>query len=349
MSAAISIQGRAIGPGEAPYIVAELSGNHQGRLELALALLAEAARRGADAVKLQTYTADTITIPHDGPGFVVHGGLWDGRTLHDLYAEAHTPFAWHEALFQRGRELGVTVFSTPFDESAVDLLENLGAPAYKIASFEAIDLPLIARAARTGKPLIISTGMANLGEIGEAVETARRCGSGELILLHCVSSYPARYEQANLATVPHLADAFGVVAGLSDHTPGTAASVVAVALGACFIEKHFCMSRAEGGVDSAFSLEPDELGRLVEDCRNAHLALGAVNYARSEEERANKQFRRSLYAVAPIAAGEDFTCANVRSIRPGFGLAPKYLPAVLGQKAKRDIAYGEPLSWDLVA
>lgn len=344
----VTINGRKIGPGEPPYIVAELSGNHQGRLDRALALLEEAARRGADAVKLQTYTADTITIPHDGPGFAVHGGLWDGRTLHDLYREAHTPFEWHEALFKRGRELGVTVFSTPFDESAVDLLERLGAPAYKIASFEAIDLPLIARVARAGKPMIISTGMANLGEIGEAVETARRHGGGELILLHCVSSYPARYEQANLATIPHLAASFGVTAGLSDHTPGTAASVAAVTLGACFIEKHFCMSRAEGGVDSAFSLEPEELQRLVEDCRNAHLAIGGVNYARSEEERANKQFRRSLYAVAPIAAGEEFTCANVRSIRPGFGLPPKYLPTVLGQKAKRDIAYGEPLSWDVV-
>jgi N-acetylneuraminate synthase len=299
-------------------------------------------------VKLQTYTADTITIAHDGPGFVVHGGLWDGRTLHDLYQEAHTPYSWHEALFKRGAELGVTVFSTPFDESAVDLLESLNAPAYKIASFEAIDLPLIARVARTGKPMIISTGMANLGEIGEAVETARKFGARELILLHCVSSYPAKYEQANLATIPHLAASFGVAAGLSDHTPGTAASVAAVTLGAVFIEKHFCMSRAEGGVDSAFSLEPEELQRLVEDCRNAHLAIGSVNYTRSEEERANKQFRRSLYAVAPIAAGEEFTCANVRSIRPGFGLAPKYLPSVLGKNAKRAIAFGEPLSWDLV-
>jgi N-acetylneuraminate synthase len=348
MSAAISIAGRRIGPGAPPYIVAELSGNHQGRLDRALALLEEAARRGADAIKLQTYTADTITIAHDGPGFVVRGGLWDGRTLHDLYAEAHTPFAWHEALFARGRDLGVTVFSTPFDESAVDLLERLGAPAYKIASFEAIDLPLIARAAKTGKPLIISTGMATREEIGEAVETARRHGGGELMLLHCVSSYPARYEQANLATIADLAASYGVLAGLSDHTPGTAAAVAAVALGACFIEKHFCMSRAEGGVDSAFSLEPEELGRLVEDCRNAHLAIGAVNYERSEEERANKQFRRSLYAVAPIAAGETFTCANVRSIRPGFGLPPKHLPSVLGRTAKRDIAYGEPLSWEVV-
>jgi len=346
--AEVSIAGRAIGPGHPPYVVAELSGNHNGRLELALELLEEAARRGADAVKLQTYTADTITIDHDGPGFVVHGGLWDGRTLHDLYREAHTPFAWHEALFARGRELGVTVFSTPFDETAVDLLESLGAPAYKIASFEAIDLPLIRRAARTGKPLIISTGMANLGEIVDAVGAARGAGAGGLILLHCVSTYPARFENANLATISHLSTSFGCPAGLSDHTPGTAAAVAAVALGACFIEKHVCMSRAAGGVDSAFSLEPDELQRLVEDCRNAHLATGAVNYARSEEERANKQFRRSLYAIAPIAAGEALTCANVRSIRPGFGLAPKHLPEVLGRIARRPIGYGEPLSWDAI-
>jgi N-acetylneuraminate synthase len=345
---AVSIAGRAIGPGEPPYVVAELSGNHRGRLDLALALLDEAAACGAHAVKLQTYTADTITIPHDGPGFVCRGGLWDGRTLHDLYSEAHTPFEWHEALFARGHERGVTVFSTPFDESAVDLLEALGAPAYKIASFEAIDLPLIARAARTGKPLIISTGMASFSEIEEAVNTARAHGAGGLVLLHCVSSYPARFSQANLATIPHLAASFECVAGLSDHTPGVAAAVAAVALGACFIEKHFCMSRAAGGVDSAFSLEPEELRRLVCDCRDAHAALGKVDYARSPAERENRQFRRSLYAVAPIAEGEAFTAANVRSIRPGFGLAPKHYDQVIGKRARRAIAYGEPLSWDLV-
>jgi N-acetylneuraminate synthase len=344
----VSIAGRAIGAGQPPYIVAELSGNHNGSLDLALALLEEAAGRGADAVKLQTYTPDTITIPHDGPGFIVEGGLWAGRSLHDLYREAHTPFAWHEALFKRGRDLGVTVFSTPFDETAIDLLESLGAPAYKIASFEAIDLPLIARAARTGKPLIISTGMADLGEIGEAVAAARAAGAGGIILLHCVSTYPARFEHANLATIAHLGAAFGCPAGLSDHTPGAAAAIAAVALGACFIEKHVCMSRAAGGVDAAFSLEPAELAALVADCRAAHLAVGAVTYERSPEERASRQFRRSLYAVAPIAAGESLTCANVRSIRPGYGLAPKYLPAVLGRTAKRAIAYGEPLRWDLL-
>jgi N-acetylneuraminate synthase len=345
----VTIAGRRIGPGAPPYIVAELSGNHQGRLDRALALLEEAAACGADAIKLQTFTADTITIDHDGPGFVVHGGLWDGRTLYDLYKEAHTPYEWHEALFKRGCELGVAVFSTPFDESAVDLLESLGAPAYKIASFEAIDLPLIARAARTGKPLIISTGMASVEEIEEAANTARAFGCGELILLHCVSTYPAKYEAANLATIADLARRFDCVAGLSDHTLGTAASVAAIALGACFIEKHFCLSRAEGGVDAAFSLEPAELRALVSDCRNAYAAIGAPNYERSQAERDNRQFRRSLYAVAPIKAGEPFTSTNVRSIRPGFGLPPKHIGVVLGSRAARDIAYGEPLVWDMLA
>lgn len=346
---AVSIAGREVGVGHPPYIVAELSGNHNGSLDRALALLEEAARRGADAVKLQTYTADTITIPHDGPGFKIEGGLWGGRSLHELYHEAHTPFEWHAPLFARGREIGVTVFSSPFDETAIDLLESLDAPAYKIASFEAIDLPLIARAARTGKPLIISTGMASAEEIGEAVATAQRHGDGGVVLLHCTSAYPARMADANLASIPHLARVFDVPSGLSDHTMGTAAAVAGVALGACFIEKHFCMGRAEGGVDSAFSLEPEELQRLVEDCRAAYDAIGSVNYVRSEAERSNMQFRRSLYAVAPIAAGEAFTCANVRSIRPGFGLPPKHLGTVLSKRAARDIAYGEPLSWELVA
>ncbi len=344
----VFIAGREIGAGQPPYIVAELSGNHQGSLDRALLLLEEAAACGADAVKLQTYTADTITIAHDGPGFVVQGGLWDGRTLHDLYEEAHTPYEWHGPLFARGRELGVTVFSSPFDETAIDLLEGLDTPAYKIASFEMIDLPLIARAARTGKPLIMSTGMASEAEIAEAVACARAQGAGGVILLHCVSTYPARYETANLATIADLAARFGCVAGLSDHTPGTAASVAATALGAAFIEKHFCMSRAQGGVDSAFSLEPAELRALVSDCRNAHAALGRVDYSRSPEELGNKQFRRSLFAVKPIAAGEMFTSENVRSIRPGFGLAPKHIDAVLGACAARAIAFGEPLAWDMI-
>lgn len=344
----VFIAGREIGAGCAPYIVAELSGNHQGSLDRALALLEEAAACGADAVKLQTFTADTITIPHDGPGFVVEGGLWGGRTLHDLYQEAHTPYEWHAPLFARACDLGVTIFSSPFDESAIDLLESLDAPAYKIASFEMIDLPLIARAARTRKPLIMSTGMASESEIADAVACARAHGAGGIILLHCVSTYPARYDAANLATIADLATRFGCVAGLSDHTPGTAASVAATALGAAFIEKHFCMSRAEGGVDSAFSLEPAELRALVSDCRNAYAAIGAVDYTRSPAERDNRQYRRSLYAVAPIAAGELFTPHNIRSIRPGYGLPPRHMDAVLGASATRAIAYGEPLAWDMV-
>ncbi|MFZ4602138.1 MAG: pseudaminic acid synthase [Caulobacterales bacterium] len=348
MSQSISIAGRRIGPDEKPYVIAELSGNHMGRLDLAIALLEEAARRGADAVKLQTYTPDTITIAHDGPGFTVKGGLWDGRTLHDLYAEAHTPFEWHAPLFARAREIGVAIFSSPFDPTAVDLLESLDAPAYKVASFELVDLPLVARIARTGKPMIMSTGMASSQDIADAVATARDNGAREIVLLHCVSSYPARFEQANLRTIPDMAARYGCLVGLSDHTPGTAAAVTAIALGACVIEKHVTMRRADGGVDSAFSLEPEELQRLKEDCDNAHAALGRATFERSAEERANMQFRRSLYVTAAAAAGEVLTGAHVRSIRPGYGLPPRHLPEVLGRRAKRDLAYGEPLAWDML-
>jgi N-acetylneuraminate synthase len=345
----ISIGGRRIGPEDKPYVIAELSGNHMGRLDLALELLEEVARRGADAVKLQTYTPDTITIPHDGPGFTVQGGLWNGRTLHDLYAEAHTPFEWHATLFKRARELGVTKFSSPFDATAVDLLEALGAPAYKVASVELVDLPLVARIARTGKPMIMSTGMASPAEIADALEAAQTAGAREIALLHCVSSYPARYEQANLRTLCDMRDRFGQIVGLSDHTPGSAVAVAAVALGACVIEKHVTMRRADGGVDSAFSLEPDEFERLKAECDAAHAALGRATYERSADERGNMQFRRSLYVTAPVAAGEAITERNVRSIRPGFGLAPKHLPEVLGRRAARDLAFGEPLSWDALA
>lgn len=343
----IYIAGREIGPSAAPYVIAELSGNHMGRLDLALDLLEECARRGADAVKLQTYTPDTITIPHDGPGFMVKGGLWDGRRLYDLYAEAHTPFEWHAPLFARARELGVTIFSTPFDPSAVDLLESLDAPAYKVASFELVDLPLVARIAQTGKPMIMSTGMASVEDIVAAVETARAHGCDDLVVLHCVSSYPAKYEQANLRTLGEIAALTGTLVGLSDHTPGTAVAVAAVALGACVIEKHVTMRRADGGVDSAFSLEPDELERLKRDCDAAHLALGRATFERSAEETANMQFRRSLYVTAPVAAGETITAAHVRSIRPGYGLAPKHLPDVIGRRAARALSFGEPVAWDM--
>ncbi len=344
----VSIAGRPIGLGHPPYVICELSGNHNGSLDRALQMMEAAAGAGRDAIRLQTYTPDPITLRPDGPGVRIKGGLWDGRTLHDLYREAHTPFEWHEALFTRARRLGVTLFSSPFDDTAVDLLESLGAPAYKIASFEAIDLPLIARVAQCGKPMIISTGMCNLSEIQDAVTTARSHGCREIILLHCVSSYPAVFEDANLATVPHLASAFDVVAGLSDHTPGSAAPAAAIALGACVIEKHFTLARADGGPDAAFSLEPAEFRALVEDCRNAWRSVGRVSYDIEGSEKANIVFRRSLYAVRPIAKGEAFTKANVRSIRPGFGLAPKHLPRVLGHRASRDVAYGEPIAEDML-
>ena len=342
-----TIAGRRIGSSEPPFVIAELSGNHNGRIERALALIDAAADAGADAVKLQTYTAQTITIDHQGPGFVIEDGLWAGRSLYELYSEASTPFEWHEALFKRAADRGVIAFSSPFDETAVDLLEQLGAPAFKIASFEAIDLPLIRRAARSGKPLIISTGMTRPEEIAEAVDSARSAGV-DVALLHCVSTYPARFEDANLRMIPRLAEDFDCVAGLSDHTPGVAAAVAAVALGACIIEKHFTLARADGGPDSAFSLEPLELAQLVRDCRQAWEALGQADYRRGEAETANRQFRRSLYVVRDVARGAPITELDVRSIRPGFGLEPKRLPEILGRVARRDLARGEPFSLDMI-
>ncbi len=348
MADSLKIAGRRIAADAPPYVIAELSGNHNGDINRAYAIMEAAQAAGADAVKLQTYTADTITIDHDGPGFTIEGGLWDGRTLHELYQEAHTPWAWHADLFAKGRELGITVFSSPFDHTAVDFLENLDAPAYKVASFEIIDLPLVERMAATGKPLIISTGMANLEEIGEAVETARSCGSGDIVLLHCVSSYPAPAEDSNLLTIPDLAARFSVVAGLSDHTLGLAVPIAAVSLGAAVIEKHVTLDRAAGGPDAAFSLETDELKDLVAGIRTAWDACGAAGYDRQASERGNVIFRRSLYIVQDIAAGETFTPSNVRSIRPGFGLAPKYLPQVLGRRAARNLKRGEPLDDSMV-
>jgi len=347
MTVTVDIVGRKIGPDYEPYVICELSGNHNGSLKRALEMIDSAAATGADAIKIQTYTPDTLTIDHDGPGFRISGGLWDGRTLYDLYREAHTPFEWHEAMFVRARERGITLFSTPFDETAADLLEELGAPAYKIASFEAIELSLIAHVARKGKPMIISTGMANRDEIGEAVATARGNGCADIVLLHCVSAYPAPIEEANVRTVPLLAETFGCVAGLSDHTPGTAAAVASIALGGAVIEKHFTLARSDGGPDAAFSMEPAEFATLVADCKNAWQALGTAGFDLAGSERGSLVFRRSLYVVTDITEGEALTVRNVRSIRPGYGMAPKHLPEVLGRHAARDLRRGEPLTADM--
>jgi N-acetylneuraminate synthase len=344
------IAGRAIGPGEPPYVIAELSGNHNGEIARAFRLIEAAKQAGANAVKLQTYTADTITIDHEGPGFVIEGGLWHGRKLYDLYGEAHTPWDWHPALFEHARKVGITCFSSPFDATAIDLLERLGAPAYKIASFEIVDTPLIRRAAATGKPLIVSTGMAQAAEIGEAI-AAVRDGNRDagLVLLHCVSGYPTPAEEANLARIPALSARFGVPVGLSDHTLGVEVAIAAVALCAVVIEKHVTRARADGGPDASFSLEPHELEALVKGARTAFAAFGRADYGRAASEQGNIAFRRSLYVVQDIADGEAFTEANVRSIRPGHGLAPKYLPAVLGKHARTAIPRGTPLGLALIA
>jgi len=349
MSATFAIAGRPIGPDHPPYVICELSGNHNGSLERALAMVDAAAATGCDAIKLQTYTPDTITLDSDAADFRITEGPWAGQTLHQLYAEAYTPYDWHAALFERAAQRGVTIFSTPFDATAVELLEGLGAPAYKIASFEAIDLPLIARVAACGKPMIISTGLASLAEMGEALATAQAGGAAGVSLLHCVSSYPAPIEEANVRTVPDLARRFGVVTGLSDHTPGSAAAVAAVALGAAIIEKHFTLARADGGPDAAFSLEPAEFAGLVRDCKAAWSALGSATYDELGSERAAAGHRRSLYVAADVRAGETLTAANVRSVRPGYGLAPKHLPEVLGRRAARDLKFGEPFDWSMLA
>ncbi|MCC6642217.1 MAG: pseudaminic acid synthase [Deltaproteobacteria bacterium] len=348
MTAEIRIAGRRIGPRHRPYVVAELSANHLGGLDRALAIVEAAAHAGVDAVKLQTYTADTITIDHAGPGFVLESGPWHGRRLYELYQEAHTPWEWHELLFARGRALGLTVFSTPFDATSVALLERLGCPAYKIASFELVDLGLIAAAAATGKPLLLSTGMAEQNEIAEAIDAARRAGAREIALLHCVSSYPSRPEDSNLCTIPDMTQRFGVPVGLSDHTLGTAVAVAATALGACVIEKHVTLRRADGGPDASFSLEPEEFARLVGETSTAYEALGSVHYAPETSELAMRDLRRSLYVVDDVTAGERFTPRNVRSIRPGHGLHPRHLPEILGRRARTAIARGTPLAWSLV-
>lgn len=341
------INGRAIGPTYPPYIIAELSANHNGVLTRALETIDAAARAGADAIKLQTYTADTMTIDCDRPEFLIKGGLWDGYKLYDLYKWAETPFEWHQAMFEHARKRGITVFSTPFDETAVDLLESLNVPAYKVASFEVTDLPLIRYIAKTGKPMIMSTGMASENEIEEAVITAREAGCGDLVLLHCISSYPAPMDQANLRQMPELARRFGTIAGLSDHTLGTTASVAAVALGACVIEKHFTLSRADKGPDSEFSIEPAEFEKLCQDTRDVWSAIGKVGYERQQAEEGSKVFRRSVYFVRDVAAGSVVTAQDIRRIRPGMGLAPKHFDTLLGRRVKVDVKRGTATSWDL--
>lgn len=340
-----AINGRQIGPEQPPYIIAELSANHNGSLERALQTIDVAHRCGASAIKLQTYTADTMTIDSDRPEFLVRGGLWDGYKLYDLYKWAETPFEWHQAMFQHARKIGITVFSTPFDESAVDLLEGLDAPAYKIASFENTDLPLIRYAAKTGKPIIMSTGMATEEEIAEAVDAARSAGCQDLVLLHCISSYPAPMEQANIRQMPELARRFGTLPGLSDHTMGTTTSVAAVALGACVIEKHFTLSRADKGPDSEFSLEPAELERLCKDTHDAWLTLGKAGYQRQTAEEGSKVFRRSVYFIRDLPAGSIVGAEDIRRIRPALGLAPKYFDTLLGKRLKVAVQRGTPTSW----
>ena len=333
-----------------PFIIAEMSGNHNQSLERALTIVDAAADAGVDAVKIQTYTADTMTIDIDTGEFSISDkdSLWKGETLYHLYEKAHTPWEWHKAIFERCKERGIMGFSTPFDDTSVDFLEDLGVPCYKIASFENVDLPLIRKVARTGKPIIASTGMTTVAELSDLVRTVRENGCTDLTLLKCTSSYPASPEGTNLRTIPHMRELFGCAVGLSDHTLGIGAAVASVALGATVIEKHFTLSRAEGGVDAAFSLEPAEMAQLVRECRTAALALGAVSYERAEQEQKSLQFRRSLYVVEDMKAGDVFTEKNLRRIRPGMGISPKYYDVLLGRCVKCDVKRGTPVSWDIV-
>ncbi len=344
----IDINKRRVGKGYPTYIVAEMSANHNHSFDQAVRIMEAAKAAGADAIKIQTYTPDTLTIDCDNEYFQIKGTLWDNRKLYELYDEAYMPWDWQPRLQKVADALGMDLFSTPFDFTAVDFLENMNVPVHKIASFECVDLPLLRKIARTGKPIIMSTGMATLAEIDEAVRTLRGAGNVQLALLKCTSAYPAPADQMNLETIPHLAQAFGVPAGLSDHTMGITVPVAAVALGACVIEKHFTLSRSEPGPDSAFSLEPDELKALVEAVRMTEKALGTVHYGLSLEEEKSRAFRRSLFVVAEVKAGQKFSEENVRAIRPGHGLHTRYFDDVIGRFASRDIARGTPLSWDLI-
>jgi pseudaminic acid synthase len=344
----ITINNREIGPSSPPYIIAELSANHNGKIERAFETIKAAHDQGAHAIKIQTYTADTMTIDCNSEEFMIRGGLWNGYKLYDLYKWAETPFEWHKAIFDYAASIGISIFSTPFDETAVDLLEHLNTSAYKIASFEATDLPLIRYVASKGKPMIMSTGMCSEEEIAEAVDTAREAGCKELVLLHCISSYPAPMDQANLRQMRNLAARFDSLPGLSDHTLGTTASVAAVALGACVIEKHFTLSRLDKGPDSEFSIEPDELKRLCQDTKDAWSALGRAGFERNQVEEASKRYRRSVYFVRDVKAGQKITEADIRRIRPGYGLPPKHYDALLGRTLRKDVTRGTAVRWEHV-
>lgn len=346
----IVIEHRTIGPKHRPFIIAEMSGNHNQSLERALEIVDAAARAGAHALKIQTYTADTMTIESDQSDFVINDAesLWNGQSLYDLYQQAYTPWEWHKAIFDRCKAHGMIGFSTPFDETAVDFLESLGVSCYKIASFENTDLPLLRKVASTGKPIIASTGMASIAELDELVQTVRAAGCQDLILLKCTSSYPATPDNSNIRTIPHMQQLFNVQVGLSDHTLGVGVAVASVALGATVIEKHFTLRRADGGVDSAFSLEPHEMSSLVEETERAWQGLGAVSYGVSEKEKNSMKFRRSLYVVKDLKAGEIFTSENLRVIRPGLGLPPKYLDTLLGKRVSKDILRGTAVTLDMI-
>lgn len=347
----LKIANRAIGAQHPPFIIAEMSGNHNQSLERALEIVEAAARTGAQALKIQTYTPDTMTLDLDEREFHISNpdSLWEGTSLYNLYAKAYTPWEWHKPIFDRARELGIIPFSTPFDDTAVDFLESLDVPCYKIASFENTDLPLIRRVAATGKPIIISTGMASIAELDETVCTARESGCQDLILLKCTSTYPATPENTNILTIPHMRELFDCEVGLSDHTMGVGVSIASVALGATVIEKHFTLNRADGGVDSTFSMEPAEMTQLVVETERAWQALGKVSYGATAAEKASVQFRRSLYVVKEMKEGEEFTAENIRSIRPGYGLHTRYLDKVIGRHASKELSRGTALDWEFIA
>lgn len=346
----ITIANKNIGLQYPPFIVAEMSGNHNHSLERALQIVEAAAKSGVHAVKLQTYTADTMTIDADNKDFFIDdpGSLWQGKTLYALYQQAYTPWEWHKPIFERCKELGLIAFSTPFDETAVDFLESLNVPCYKIASFENTDIPLLQKVASTGKPVILSTGMASVAELDEAVTTLRAGGCEDIILLKCTSTYPASPEDTNLVTIPHMRELFKCQVGLSDHTMGIGAAVASVALGATFIEKHFTLSRADGGVDSAFSMEPHEMKSLVVETEHAWQALGKITYGPTKREKDSLKYRRSLYIVEDMKAGDEFNKENLRIIRPGYGLSPRFYYELLGKKVNQDVKKGTPFSWELL-